>query len=109
MPIHGRKDPSPHRLGLAGVFLQTHDGETRRIFVAKRLEQTQSAVAAAVVDEAELDPHAVDGERAKLVDRQPALFVIAGDDQDQVHGAHSRICRRGNDGRPPAGRCDRRR
>jgi hypothetical protein len=59
----------------------------------QRFEQAQRAVRAAVVDEQDLHADALHREAAKLVDRQPVLFIEAGNDQDQVwlgqHGAHS--------------------
>src|SRR6185436_11171176 len=87
-------DPPPHRLGFSLVLREVEHGEARGVFVAQRLEEPERAVAAAVVDEQQLDSRARNGEAPQLADGQTLLFVVAGDDQDQMHGALST--------RPPA-------
>src|ERR1019366_6376750 len=82
----GQKSAS-HRLRFAAVLLEIENREATGIGVAKRFEKAKRSIAAAIVDEEEIDVMAGDCELTKGFDIEPSLFVVAGDDQSQARHA----------------------
>ena len=78
------KDSAPHRLRFPAVAIEVQHQKPLGIRSMERLDQFQGPVATPIVHETELNAHIIRSECAKGIDGKAPLFVVAGDDEDDV-------------------------